>query len=106
VNEVEFVYFLSTEQEDRLRVRATKTKAAIMSFVVQYEALIQGQWRAIVRYDTGHGFAHKDTLHPDGSSDKQPLSFPSLNLAFTFAIQDLKSLWRWYRYGYEKELEG
>jgi predicted ATP-grasp superfamily ATP-dependent carboligase len=27
-----------------------------------------------------------------------------LNLAFTFAVQDLKSLWRWYRYGYEKEL--
>jgi hypothetical protein len=28
-----------------------------------------------------------------------------LNLAFTFAVQDLKSLWRWYRYGYEKELK-
>jgi hypothetical protein len=27
-----------------------------------------------------------------------------LNLAFTFAVQDLKILWRWYRYGYEKEL--
>jgi hypothetical protein len=36
--------------------------------------------------------------------DKQPLNFPSLNLAFTFAVQNLKSLWRWYRYGYEKKL--
>jgi len=104
VDEIDFVYPLSSELQDRLRVKATKIKGKIVSFVVQYEALIQGQWRAVVRYDTAHRFAHKDILHPDGSVDKQPLDFPSLNLAFTFAIQDLKSLWRWYRYGYEKEL--
>ncbi len=105
MNEIEFVYPLSLDLEDRLRVQATKIRGKIVSFVVQYEALIQGQWRAIVRYDTAHRFAHKDILHPDGSVDKQPLNFPSLNLAFTFAIQDLKSLWPWYRYGYEKELQ-
>ena len=104
MNEIVFVYPLSADQEDRLRVKATKTRGKIVSFVVQYEALLQGQWRAVVRYDTSHRFAHKDILHPDGSVDKQPLNFPSLNLAFTFAVQDLKSLWRWYRYGYEKEL--
>ena len=105
MNEIEFVYPLSLDLEDRLRVQATKIRGKIVSFVVQYEALIQGQWRAIVRYDTAHRFAHKDILHPDGSVDKQPLNFPSLNLAFTFAIQDLKSLWPWYRCGYEKELQ-
>ena len=104
MNEIDFVYPLSPELQDRLRVEATKVKGEIVSFVVQYEALIQGQWRAIVRYDTAHRFAHKDVLHPTLPVDKQPLNFPSLNLAFTFAIQDLKSLWRWYRYGYEKEL--
>ena len=104
MNEIEFVYPLSSDQEDRLRIRATKFRGRIVSFVVQYEALIRGQWRAIVRYDTAHRFAHKDVLHPGGSIDKQPLGFPNLNLAFTFAIQDLKSLWQWYRYGYEKEL--
>jgi hypothetical protein len=106
VNEIEFVYPLSLDLEDRLRIRATKTRGRIVSFVVQYEALIQGEWKAIVRYDTAHRFAHKDILHPDGSADKQPINFSNLNLAFTFAVQDLKSLWRWYRYGYEKELEG
>lgn len=75
-----------------------------MSFVVQYEAFILGRWRAIVRYDTAHRFARRDILHPGGFVDKQPINFPSLNLAFTFAVQDLKSLWRCYRYGYEKEL--
>ena len=102
MNEIEFVYPLSLDLEDRLRIRATKTRGRIVSFVVQYEALIQGEWKAIVRYDTAHRFAHKDILHPDGSADKQPINFPNLNLAFTFAVQDLKSLWRWYRYGYEK----
>jgi len=106
VNEIEFVYPLSLDLEDRLRIRATKTRGRIVSFVVQYEALIQGEWKPIVRYDSAHRFAHKDILHSDGSADKQPLNFPNLNLAFTFAVQDLKSLWRWYRYGYEKELEG
>ena len=105
MNEIEFIYPLSPDLEDRLRVQATKIGGKIVSFVVQYEALIQGKWGAIVRYDTAHRFAHRDILHPDGSVDKQPLNFPSLNLAFTFAIQDLKSLWRWYRYGYEKELQ-
>ena len=105
MNEIDFVYPLSPDLEDRLRVQATKIRGKIVSFVVQYEALIQGKWRAIVRYDTAHRFAHKDILHPDRSVDKQPLNFPSLNLAFTFAIQDLKSLWPWYRYGYEKELQ-
>ena len=104
MNEIEFIYELATDLQDRLRVRATKNRGRIVGFVVQYEALIQGRWRAIVRYDTAHRFAHRDILHPDGSVEKQPLNFPSLNLAFTFAVQDLKSLWRWYRYGYEKEM--
>jgi len=37
--------------------------------------------------------------------EKQPLYFPDLNIAFTFAIQDLKISWRWYRMAYEKEME-
>lgn len=104
MNEIEFIYPLSPDLQDRLRVKATKNKGRIVNFVVQYEALIQGRWRAIVRYDNAHRFAHRDILHPGGAVDKQPLDFPSLNLAFTFAVQDLKSPWRWYRYGYEREL--
>lgn len=105
MDEIDFVYPLSPDIEDRLRVKASKRRGRIVSFVVQYEAFIQDQWRAVARYDTGHRFAHKDILHPDGLVDKQPLHFANLNLAFTFAVQDLKSLWRWYRYGYERELQ-
>lgn len=103
-NEISFLYPLSAHLHDRLRVRATKERGHIISFVVQYEALIAEQWHPIVRDDTSHGVAHKDTLHPDGREDKQPLPFPGDNIAFTFAIQDLKASWRWYRGGYERDM--
>lgn len=80
------------------------TEGIVTGFVVQYEALIENEWRPVVRYDTAHGFAHRDLLHPGGDTEKQPLYLPSLNLALTFAIQDLKMLWTRYRAGYEGEL--
>lgn len=104
-NEIEFLYPLSTSGNDRLRVKGFKEQGAVIGFTVQYEALIGGQWRPIVRYDTSHGFAHKDLLHPSGREEKQPLYFPDYNLAFTFAIQDLKIAWTWYRRAYEEELK-
>ena len=103
--EIEFLYPLSIEGEDRLRVKAFTKGGDITGFVVQYEALLKGDWRPIVRYDTAHGFAHKDLIHPDGEEEKQPLYFPGYNLAFTFAIQDLKISWSWYRRAYEEELK-
>jgi len=103
--EIEFVFHLSEELQDRVRVVALKQKDKIIKFVVQYEALIKNLWRAIIRYDTSHGFAHKDIIHYNGEVDKQPLYFQNFNMAFTFAIQDLKASWKWYRIAFEKEIE-
>lgn len=104
LRELRFTVTLSPDQKDRLRVTAYKEKSKIIKFVVQYEAHIINEWRNRVRYDTAHGFAHKDLIHPNGTIDKQPLLFTDFNVAFTFAIQDLKILWKWYRIAYEKEL--
>jgi hypothetical protein len=103
--EISFIYPLSEEDEDRLRVVAQKHKGQVVRFVVQYEALINDNWRPIVRYDTSHGFAHKDIIHYTGEMDKQPLFFQNFNIAFTFAVQDLKTSWKWYRMAYEREIE-
>lgn len=94
---------MSEELEDRLRVSALKRRGEIVKFVVQYEALIESEWRPIIRYDTSHGFAHKDIIHYNGEQEKQPLYFPNLNMALTFAIQELKISWRWYRMAFEEE---
>ena len=102
---IEFIYPLSEELEDRLRVSALRQKNEIVKFVVQYEVLINERWRPIVRYDTSHGFAHKDIIHFKDEEDKQPLYFQDFNMAFTFAIQDLKTSWKWYKMAYEREME-
>jgi hypothetical protein len=104
INEIEFIYSLSEDLDDRLRVSALKRKGEILKFVVQYEVFIENKWRHIIRYDTSHGFAHKDVIHYDGEQEKQPLYFPDFNTAFTYAIQELKIFWRWYRIAYEKEM--
>jgi len=104
LGELSFLFTLSEEKIDRIRVAAQKVRGEILKFVVQYEALIQDRWHPIVRYDTSHGFAHKDLIYPDGTEEKQPLHFQSFNAALTFAIQDIKVSWRWYRAAYEKEL--
>ena len=102
--EIDFLEILSPRETDRLRVRAWIERGIVASFVVQYEALFQERWHAVVRYDTAHGFAHRDLLHPRGAAEKQAIAVADLNWAFTFAIRDLRQLWEQYRAAYELEL--
>jgi len=94
---------LATEASDRLRVTARKDKGEILEFVVQYETVVLGEWRPVVRYDTAHGFAHKDIIKANGEVVKQPLFFETYNMAFTYATLDLKMNWRQYKDNLEKE---
>ncbi|MEW6068424.1 MAG: hypothetical protein AB1610_09060 [Nitrospirota bacterium] len=102
MQEIEYLIYLSAETNDRLRVYAQKEKGTILEFVVQYEALIPGEWQPIIRYDTAHGFAHKDIIKADGGIIKQPLFFETYNLAFTYATIDLKANWKKYREEFER----
>ncbi len=103
MKEIEYLIYLTAESTDRLRVYAQKEKGQIIEFVVQYEAKISEEWRPVVRYDTAHGFAHKDVMKTDGTTIKQPLFFETYNLAFTYATLDLKANWKQYRGNYTKE---
>ena len=97
MQEIEYLIYLTAESTDRLRVSAQKEKGIILEFVVQYEALMSDQWQPIVRYDTAHGFAHKDIMKANGKTIKQPLFFETYNLAFTYTTIDLKLNWKKYR---------
>ena len=81
-HEIEFLFPLSGELEDRLRVLALKQKGEILKFVVQYEAHIENHWQPIIRYDTSHGFAHKDIIHYNGDQEKQPLYFAGVYASY------------------------
>ncbi len=97
MQEIEYLIYLTAESTDRLRVSAQKMKRIILEFAVQHEALMSDQWQPIVRYDTAHGFAHKDIMKANGKTIKQPLFFETYNLAFTYTTIDLKLNWKKYR---------
>lgn len=46
-----------------------------------YEAYIDGEWRAIVRYDEAHGYYHKDVMTPFFGQTKFAQSAANLDLA-------------------------
>jgi len=72
---------------------------------VQYELKIKDEWYQVVRYDTAHGFAHKDIVPYKRDTQKETLPFNDYNLALTFAEKDLRDNWQKYREQYLKETE-
>ena len=48
----------------------------------------------VVRYDTAHGFAHRDRYQTDGTvTQHEPLPVQAFNEALTFAVRDIKANW-------------
>ncbi|NHZ71998.1 MAG: hypothetical protein GWP17_02805 [Aquificales bacterium] len=84
-----------------LRVRFATTRGKIDGFVVQLESFINDKWHPIVRYDTAHGFAHQDVLHPFDDVKKSGLVSQNYNEALTYAIQDLSENWDFYDQRYK-----
>ena len=80
------------------RYRHTHIRAGtrIVSFSVQLETLDSGEWWPVVRYDTAHGFAHRDLMDKQGLVQKTPLFNMDYNDALTFAENDLKANWAHY----------
>ena len=105
MKEVEFESMLDKFGHDRLRVRLKLEKGELMDVVFQYEALINGKWTPIVRYDCAHGFFHRDILNPNGDKEKQEITIDNLKSASKYAEQDLKDRWEWYRERYVKKLK-
>lgn len=83
--------------EDRYRHNHIRFKNEILSFVVQYEMLLEGVWLPVVRYDTGHGFAHRDLFDRKGNKHKTPVFARDYNEALIFAESDIKSNWSMYK---------
>jgi hypothetical protein len=104
MRQVEFHRYL--DEDNALRVRFELEHGRVIKFVVQLECRITrgGDMNPVVRYDTVHGFAHCDRLHPYEKSTKITMSTKDYNEALTFAIDDLVSNWREYRRRYQEWL--
>lgn len=91
--------------DGRRRTRHIREGNNVIKFVVQYEINIKNKWYPVVRYDTAHGFAHKDILSDKGDVEKEILPFDDFSLALTFAEKDLKDNWQKYKERYLKGVE-
>jgi hypothetical protein len=98
----QFTKNLTPDGEDRLRIKINIEKGKVTDVVVQYEARIKDKWYSIVRYDCSHGFFHRDIINPKGEKIKQPIPIQNFNDALTYAEQDIKDRWEWYKEKFKK----
>jgi hypothetical protein len=87
-----------------LRVRFETDRGQILRFVIQLECLFSedGEWTPVVRYDTAHGYAHRDVLHPHEREEKTEMPVQDYNEAFTIAMDDIVKRRVVYRRRYEE----
>jgi hypothetical protein len=104
MGEADYIIYLSKDYTDRYRHYHRIERGKVREFRIQYEALIEGHWYAIVRYDTAHGRPHKDLMHPDGSQTKEGFFGYTPNAVLTYGERDIKRNWQRYRAQYEKEM--
>jgi hypothetical protein len=90
-------YIFMLTDVDRKRHEHVVQKGEIKDFVVQYEIKIGNKWLPVVRFDTAHGYAHKDLINPDGTKEKILMGDVSYNEILTEADKDIKGNWPRYR---------
>ncbi len=95
------------DYDNALRVMFETERGEILRFVVQLECLFveDGEWVAVVRYDTAHGYAHRDIMHPTKKEEKMEMSVQDYNDAFTIAMDDVVEKRYDYRRRYEEWLK-
>jgi hypothetical protein len=90
-------YVIRIGPSDRYRHLHIQGRGKIVFFRIQYETKIGKSWYPVTRYDTSHGFAHRDMMSFTGSVVKTPLFNQDYNDALTFAESDLKLNWEYYK---------
>jgi|SRR5579884_1423205 len=91
-------YLVDLSPNDELRVHIITVRGRVRQFSAQHVGFINGRPYRIVRYDTSHGRAHRDTLDAVGETvDKRWLNEPTLEDALQYALDDIEEYWPRYR---------
>jgi len=95
------------DDDNALRVRFELDQGRVIRFMVQLECRFSDTpgWLAVIRYDSAHGFAHCDILHPYQKAEKIEMASRDYNDALTSAMDDLVKNWLTYRRRYERWLK-
>lgn len=83
---------------------ASKSKAETLFTSLHRPILIGDDWTPVMRYDTAHGYAHCDILHPHEPAVKVRLPHSSYKEALTWALHDLETNWQLYSERYYRWL--
>lgn len=90
-------FFIPLTDTDRIRVWIDTAAGNVLNFTVQYEALIGGTWRPVVRFDGWHDRPHRDTLDERGNVIHKDWYTESYAATLNYGIDDLKANWQRYR---------
>ena len=77
----------------------------IVEFRIQFEIFVDGNWQAVVRYDTAHGHPHRDILRPGGKQIKEWFEGYSVADVLTIGQRDILKNWSAYRASFLKEMK-
>jgi len=94
------------DKDNILRIRFELDRGQVLSFVAQLECLFEDSgWLPVIRYDTAHGFAHRDTMRPSQETEKTEVPVRNYKEGLNYAIDDIKANWQAYRWRYEEWLK-
>jgi hypothetical protein len=99
LTEIEYDDALDDAAQEWRRVRIWLEDGRVTRFTIQYETTLAGERAAVVRYDTAHGYAHRDRLDRQGrviAKDELGRGL-SLSDALALAERDVRQNWRRYR---------
>jgi hypothetical protein len=100
-------YFLELEEGAIAYVYFKTTKGDVAEFVAKLLIVFEGEWREVLRYDTGHGCPHRDILNINGEVIRKVwYDFLDNGQALTMAITDIKDNYEFYKERYQKWLKG
>ena len=106
MGEREFLIYLDPETRlCRYRHYHVSDGKQITEFRIQLEIFVDGNWLVVVRYDTAHGKAHRDILHPNGEQTKDWFEGYSVVEVLTIGQSDIMENWLSYRQRFLKEMK-
>lgn len=92
--------------DDETCIEITTDRGRVVRFVVQYEARIDGKWYNIVRYDSAHGYAHRDTLDERGNNYRKDELGLTFDQAPQFAQAEIAEHWQRFRREFIQRMRG
>jgi hypothetical protein len=95
--EMEFLTALDALGLNWLRFELKTVGGQVITFVAQYETILEGQIAPVLRYDNHHGFCHRDRMNRRGDVVEKILIDGSPGYVATLGANDIKANWRAYR---------